>query len=149
MMANGALRTELLTDPLARGYATMTDERAAASLLAVDIPVRQRVTIARLQATAMEQGLFVALHTAILTPTTPPQLVAVCKTVLDLVQARFDDVDLDNPRSQVIWTTLQQYGVMNAAQTAAINALADATVSRASQLGLGDVTAGEVGRARA
>lgn len=147
-MANGALRTELTTDPLRRGYAAMTDEQAAASLLAVDIPVRQRVSIARLQATAMEQSVYLALRTAIATPTTPPQLMALCQTVLDLVQARFEDVDLDNPRSKTIWAALQQYGVITAAQSAAIDALADGVVSRASQLGLGDVTAGEVGRAR-
>lgn len=129
-------------------YAEMTDQQAADALNAATIHVRRRVAISRLQATAMEQSVYVSLRTAIVTPETPPQLLALCQTVLDLVEARFDDIDLDNPRAQAMFGALQQYGVINATQAAAIDALADATTSRAAQLGLGYVAPGDVEQAR-
>lgn len=130
-------------------YAGLTDQQATDLINTANIPVRQRVAIARLQATAMEQSVYMALQTAIATPETPPQLLALCHTVLDLVNARFDDIDLDNPRAQTMFAALQQYGIINQAQAAAIDALATADViSRAQQLGIGVVTVADVERSR-
>lgn len=138
------LATELQNEQ----YTDLSDQRAADALNAATIQVRQRVAISRLQATAMEQSVYVSLRTAIATPETPPQLLALCQTVLDLVEARFNDIDLDNPRSQAMFGALQQYGIINQTQSAAIDALANATVSRAAQLGLGYVAPGDVYQAR-
>lgn len=129
-------------------YAQLSDQQAADLLNGVTIPTRQRVTIERLQATAMEQSVYMALRTAIATPTTPPNVVALCQTVLDLVEARFADIDLDNPRSQMMFGALQQAGIMSAEQAAAIDALADGLTSRAAQLGLETVGDGHVRSAR-
>lgn len=144
------LATELETDPTAVGYATMTDAEIAASLSAQTIRIRQRVPIERLQAVAMETGVYAALRTAVATPETPPQLVALCQTVLDLANARFPDVNMDDPASIQMFGALRQYGIISAQQAVAIDALATArTISRAEQIGLGaTVTVVDIERSR-
>ena len=132
------LNSEIETDPESVGYSTMSDAEIAASLSAAVIRIRQRVPIERLQATAMETGVYSALKMAIKMPETPPQLAVLCETALDLVSARFADIDLDNPAAAQMFGTLRQYGVISTQQAAAIDALATrATISRAEQIGLG------------
>lgn len=138
------LATEITTDPTGAGYAAMTDAETAASLSAPTTRIRQRVPIDRLQAVAMETGVYAALRTAVATPETPPQLVALCQTVLDLANARFPDVDMDNPAAIQMFGALQQYRIITTEQAAAIDALATARViSRAEQIGLSAVVSVE------
>lgn len=144
------LATEIEADPTGVGYAAMTDAEIAASLSAATIRVRQRVPIEWLQAVAMETGVYAALRTAVATPETPSQLVALCQTVLDLANARFPDIDLDNPSAIQMFGALRQYGIISAQQAGAIDALATARViSRAEQIGLGAaVTVEDIERSR-
>lgn len=130
-------------------YVGMSDAEIVALLNDPGPSTRQRVSIERLQATAMEISVYVALRTAIATPTTPPQVLAICQSALDLVNARFSDIDLDNPAAQNMFGALRQAGVINAQQAAAIDALATvAGVSRANALGLVAVTEEDVAAAR-
>lgn len=144
------LADEITTDPTGAGYAAMTDAEIVASLSAATIRVRQRVPVERLQAVAMETGVYAALRTAVATPETPPQLVALCQTVLDLANARFTDVDMDNPAAIQMFGALRAYGVISLQQAAAIDALATArTISRAEQIGLGvSVSVEDIERSR-
>ena len=89
-------------------YAGMTDTEIAAALNAPGVSTRRRVPISELQARAMEVSVYVALRTAVADPAVPGQLRAVCQTVLDLANARFADVDLDNPASVQMFGALQQ-----------------------------------------
>jgi hypothetical protein len=143
-MDYGILRTELALP----AYTGLTDAQAADELNA-PLAIRQRVPLGTLQATAMESGVYTQLLVAVGTPETPIQLKALCQTVLNLVDARFDDVDLDNAQSRTIWTALQTAGVITTAQATAILALGDTTTTRAAQLGLEHVEPGHVGRVRA
>lgn len=144
------LANELESDPTSVGYAGMSDVEIAASLSAATIRVRQRVAIERLQAVAMETGVYTALRVAVATPETPAQLVALCQTTLDLANARFPDIDLDNPSAIQMFGALRQYGIISAQQAVAIDALATARViSRAEQIGLGAaVTVEDIERSR-
>lgn len=144
------LATEITTDPTSVGYAAMTDAEIATSLSAATIRIRQRVPIERLQAVAMETGVYAALKVTIKLPETPPELVGLCETALDLANARFTDVDMDNPAAVQMFGALQQYGVISSQQAAAIDALATArTISRAEQIGLGaTVTVDDIERSR-
>ena len=144
------LADEIETDPTGAGYATMTDAEIAAALSAATIRIRQRVTVKRLQATAMEISVYVALRTAIATPETPPALLALCQSALDLVNARFDDIDLDNPAAQTMFSALRIYGIITPAQAATIDALAtERIISRAEQIGIGaTVTVEDIERSR-
>ena len=130
-------------------YAGMTDTEIAAALNAPGVSTRRRVPISELQARAMEVSVYVALRTAVADPAVPGQLRAVCQTVLDLANARFADVDLDNPASVQMFGALQQAGIITPDQAAAIDALATVPgVSRATVLGLGAVTEATVATAR-
>ena len=130
-------------------YAGMTDAEIAGALNTPGAAARRRVPIAELQARAMEVSVYVALRTAVADPAVPGQLRAVCQTVLDLANARFADVDLDNPASVQMFGTLQQAGIITLDQAAAIDALADVPgVSRAAALGLGAVSEADIQAAR-
>ena len=144
------LNSEIETDPESVGYSTMSDAEIAASLSAAVIRIRQRVPIERLQATAMETGVYAALKMAIKRPETPPSLVGLCEMALDSVSARFHDIDLDNPAAAQMFGTLRQYGVISTQQAEDIDALATrATISRAEQIGLGAiVTVDDIERSR-
>ena len=134
------LNREIETDPESVGYSTMSDAEIAASLSAAVIRIRQRVPIERLQAVAMETGVYSALKMAIKMPETPPQLAVLCETALDLVSARFPDIDLDNPAAAQMFGALRQYGVISTQQATEIDALGrQRTISRAEQIGLGAV----------
>ena len=130
-------------------YAGMTDAEIVAALNALPAPTRRRVPLAELQARAMEAGVYTALRVVVGNATAPAELRAVAQTVLDLANARFADVDLDNPASVQMFGALQQAGVITAQQAALIDALATVPgVSRASSLGLGTVTETDVAKAR-
>ncbi len=138
IMDYNLLAGEIENDPSGAGYATMTDAEIAASLSAQTIRIRQRVPIERLQAVAMETGVYSALKMAIKKPDTPPELGVLCETALDLVSARFPDIDLDNPAAAQMFGTLRQYGVISTQQAEEIDRLATrAVASRSEQIGLG------------
>lgn len=138
------LYTEISRD----AYAGMSDAEIVTALNA-ETTARRRVPISELQARAMETGVYTALRAAVASTQVPDDLRAVCQTVLDLAQARFADVDLDNAASVQMFGAIQQAGIMTAQQAAAIDALADAgTTSRALELGLGAVTVDDLALAR-
>lgn len=129
-------------------YAGMTDAEIAAALNAPGASTRRRVPIAELQARAMESGVYTALRVVVGNAQAPAELRAVAQTVLDLANARFADVDMDNASALQMFGALQQAGVITPQQTAAIDALATVPgVSRAQVLGL-SVTEADVAVAR-
>jgi len=130
-------------------YAGMTDAEIVAALNAPGAARRRRVPIAELQALAMESGVYTALRVVVGNAQAPAELRAVAQTVLDLANARFADVDMDNASAVQMFGALQQAGVMTPQQAAAIDALATVPgVSRAQVLGLESVTGADVAVAR-
>lgn len=130
-------------------YAEMTDQQAADALNAPGLSTRRRVPIAELQALAMESGVYTALRIAVGNAQAPAELRAVAQTVLDLANARFADVDMDNASAVQMFGVLQQAGVITVQQARAIDALATVPgVSRAAALGLGVVAEADIGAAR-
>lgn len=130
-------------------YAGMTDAEIVAVLNAPGASTRRRVPIAELQARAMESGVYTALRVVVGNAQAPAELRAVAQTVLDLANARFADVDMDNASAVQMFGTLQQAGVITVQQAAQIDALATVPgVSRAQVLGLGAVTEANVAVAR-
>lgn len=128
---------QLLFAEISRGaYAGMTDAEIVAALNAVTV-TRRRVPIAELQARAMETGVYTALRAAVASAQVPDDLKAVCQTVLDLAQARFADVDMDNAASVQMFGVIQQAGIITPQQAAAIDALANVAGPSWSQAHLG------------
>lgn len=133
-MANGTLRTELTTDPLARGYATMTDTQAAASLNTANRAI-PRTSIG---------------GNDLLACTTVAELTALSAASRDVYLAliKMDNLDITNANVRAILGALFAAGTTTRTNLVALGS-STVTVSRAAELGLGEVTAGEVGRARA
>jgi len=130
-------------------YAGMTNDEIAAALNAPGVSTRRRVPIADLQARAMETGVYTALRVVVGNAQAPAELRAMAQTVLDLANARFADVDLDNSTSVQMFGVLQQAGIITPDQAAAIDALATVPGrSRAQDIGLGVVTPDDVAEAR-
>lgn len=140
----------ILSNEIAQSaYAGMTDAEIAAALNAPGASTRRRVPIAELQARAMESGVYTALRVVVGNAQAPAELRAVAQTVLDLANARFADVDMDNASAVQMFGTLQQAGVITAQQAAMIDALATVPgESKAQRLGLGVVSEADIQVAR-
>ena len=106
-------------------YVGMSDADVADALNRLSTATRQKVAIERLQETAFSNGSYTALDVAVNSAQTPDALRSVARTVLALVNARFDAVDLDSAASQQAMGALVQAGVLTAAQMTEIDALAD------------------------
>ena len=130
-------------------YAGMSDAEIAAALNAPGASTRRRVPIADLQVRAMETGVYTALRVVVGNAQAPAELRAMAQTVLDLANARFADIDLDNSASRLMFGALQAAGVLTQVQAAEIDALAVVPGrSRAQEIGLGVVIEADVAAAR-
>jgi len=128
------LRDELRLDPLARGYAGMTDQQAADSLNAVKRAI-PRTSIGGKD---------------LLACTTVAELVALTAANRDVYLAliQMDSLDITNANVRNILGALFAAGTTTRTNLVALGS-STVAVSRAGELGLGEVTAGEVQRARA
>lgn len=130
-------------------YVGMSDDDVADALNALTAPTRRRVPIADLQARAMETGVYTALRVVVGNAQAPAELRAMAQTVLDLANARFADIDLDNSASRQMFGALQRAGVISQQQAAQIDALATVPGrSRAQEIGLGVVVEVDIAAAR-
>lgn len=128
-----ALKAELTTDPLVRGYAGMTDVQAAASLNAADRSVPVRTLTSAQIFNAIVPAEFTSLSTAE-------------KGNVDRVLGLGADIDVSagtNAR-----TVMLNAFVAGTATRTALAALTARTVSRAEELGLPVPSAGHVATAR-
>jgi len=142
------LTEELSTDPLERGYAEMTDVEVATSLNTADVTVRQLVPLWRVKKTAIEEGCWLPIQAAAASHETPAVQGAAMIAIDYINDQRFENLDMDLPSTQQMLGALVAGGVISAEQSATLDALADSTTSRASQLGIGRVGAGHVESAR-
>ena len=130
-------------------YAGMSDDEIVDALNAVSASTRRRVPIADLQERAMETGVYTALRVVVGNAQAPAELRAMAQTVLDLSNARFADVDLDNASARQMFGALQAAGVISQQQAAEIDVLATVPGrSRAQEIGLGTVTVEDILDAR-
>jgi hypothetical protein len=147
------LADELTLDPLARGYAAMTDREAADDLNAPARPARRRVALGDLHQYIdnLADGGGVPVWEAIESNQADAGALGVaCRAALRLRGARADypPVNLDNAMVQGQLDGLVTGGVLSAAQKAGILALGDTTVSRAAELGLPGLGHLDIARAR-
>lgn len=148
------LGAELGHDPLAIGYAAMTDAQCAEALNAATQAVVRRVPVAEMMDVALGTGLYVALKVA-QRSVTDPVLLAMVDTVLDLRTSPVTAIDVyaadgtPDAATSTMFDAFAQTGIMTAEQRAAIEALAwDGGASRAVQLVGGVISAADVTAAR-
>lgn len=132
-----ALKTELTTDPLGRGYAGMSDQAAADSLNTVD---RQRN-----KASVTGDEIFNAADGAELAALANGAAGPQRKFQMFLALCGRDSVD---PFGTANVALIQEIFGGGSATATALNALRVETVSRAVELGLGEVRESDVFKAR-
>lgn len=129
-------------------YDGLSDQDAADVLNAQTVTTRQPVGIGLLMAAAYTTGLYPRLIAAQWDPDTPVELRAVVVSLLDIKAARFETVDMDDPVVESMFGALQAAGLLDDDERAVFDGLGNAAMSRAAQLGLGYVAAGDVQQAR-
>lgn len=133
-----ALRTELTTDPVALGYSGLTDVQAAAKLNALDTGR----TLPRTNVPVAE------IYNAIVNADWPDPGAAGTRVAESKLRGllAMQTIDASNANTKAIIAAIFGAGTTTRAN---LLALATRTVSRAEEIGLGVVTAGDVGLARA
>lgn len=139
---------ELVNDPLQRGYAAMSHDEAAASMNAVDIPVRKLVPLWNVKKTAIESGCWLTIKAAAVSHVSPGVQGAATVALDYINDQRFENLDMDLTSTQEMLGALVAGGVLTQAQADTLDALADDLTSRAIQLGIGTVGAGHIDSAR-
>jgi len=144
---NSTLRTELLTDPLGRGYASKTDQQCADDLNTKYRQVVESLPPEKLILWSAEAGRIQKIETAMSNTGGNVNLRAAARAFYLTIQA-FDAADPRDNRWIALVDGLVAGAVLTAADKAALVAEATVLRSRAEELGLGTVQAGEVREAR-
>lgn len=137
-----ALVAELRDDPLQRGYAEMSALEAAASLSAVNRSRRRLVPNWEIKRAVIEMGRWGVIVLAAQgagEPAPPYEVRALAINVGDWIDDRTGQIqhtDMDRPSAQAMLTALVQSTLLSQEQADSLAALADETVSRATELGL-------------
>lgn len=126
-------------------YDKLSAAEAAALLNTRDPGTRRRVPISELMAGAYQTGVYGRLLVAERDPATSAKLYGAARSLLDLKDARFDDISLDIPAAQEMMADLIEAGLISPAEAALISGLADVPgQTRAEILGLGEVSEEQV-----
>lgn len=148
------LAEELANDPLGRGYASMSDEEVAVSLMAVD-RLRARLVSRgdlRQRFDNLADGNGVPVWELIEAHREDASSLGIaCRAALRLRDAPGDypPIDVSAPMFAAQLAALVAGGVLTQEQAEGITALGVEMVSRAEELGLGRVKPGYVAAARA
>lgn len=135
-------------------YTDLSDQDAANVLNALIVQAVRRVPLSELTSMAYSLGLVTRLRYALRITETPPDLAAVCESLLDLLKAPFEAIDVyridgaPDPATAMMLDVLQQAGLLSVDERLAIENLGWQVVSRATQLGLETVGDGHVRSAR-
>ena len=148
-----ALKAELTSDPLTRGYASMSDEAAAASLNTVNRSVAQGVPVGTLhhELDNMTNGSGVPVWEAIEGRKDAQDAAGVASRAALRLRGARADYPLVNVGSTMFQGQLNQLVfalILTQVQANALTALGQRAVSRAEELGLGSIRPGDVQHAR-
>jgi len=138
------LRDELQQDPLGRGYVAMSAEQAAASLMADDRAVVQPF---RVGALGIMREAGPAAGAAILDAIEAAS-ASDSRLKWFLRELNTTGIDLGDPVTRATIDELVSAGVLTPSQGAVLKGAAIRMISRAEELGLGEVRPGDVDTAR-
>ncbi len=146
-MDYGTIKAEIARD----GYKGMDDAEIAAALNAKTISIKRRVPTYQARAILLKRGVWGALCIAAEQTNIPVELRAAAITARDTM-LHTETMDTDEPEVEAIVAAMMsafvQAGLMAAEVRDELLALIDGVTSRAAQLGLGPVAAGDVATAR-
>lgn len=142
------LRAELASDPLGRGYAQMSAAAAAARMNLADRVtveerfVNERTIVSSYANPADGEAVLQALEAA-------AQANAIVARAMKWMSPDQQGIDVGHAGTRAVLDALVGAGVLTAAQATHLKGLAERTVGRAEELGLGVVYEGHVVKARA
>lgn len=145
-MDYASLKTEIDTGPLVAECVGKTDAEIAAVLNDRRFFRRVLVPIADLQAYIYTQGtIWWDIQGAAADAQHPGHIAA--RAVVDLMGARFSNLDFSLARVQEVLDGLVLTGLLTTQQRADLEAMSYVTASRGEIIGLGTITYGDVSRA--
>lgn len=135
-----ALQNELLTDPLGRGYASMTDDQVAASLDTIDISVIDSIPIANVEAYLLSDGTLIRLEDYVTANPTPGPLNTAVAALLRVISSqRLTVFQIETKEAYAGFNqqlqALVQANLLTAQQATDLLNMAVTMVSRAQQIG--------------
>ena len=145
------IKTELDTDPLGRGYAGMTDAQAAADMNTAYRPTTVAIPVSEFENAARESGKFVDLtdRSELKEPDGSRTFPSAYSLMSSLI-GRTTEMDFAEVGSY--WYNVLEdcvaEGSLGTGAATAIRALCDEIITRGVELGVGDVTAGDIEYAR-
>ncbi len=152
-MDYGMLASELLDDPLGRGYASMSDREAVDSLNAANRAIRVSVSSRDIRKYVLMNGLWPRISGLASDPSADLNSRGAAITLLETIAPNsFDVVSMDDPQ---VYATVEAManmmisaGTITADHRDAVLYMSEAIVSRAVELGIGSVDVGDVQTAR-
>lgn len=134
------LRDELSDDPLDVGYADMQDSEVADTLNAPSRPGKQAVPASEVRRYVLMNGLWPRIQVVASSSGNPVHQGTAITILQTLAPNSFDVIRMDDPEIAAavagMLSTMVDAGAMTLEQKDAMVALGDATVSRATELGL-------------
>ncbi len=146
-MANDKLKSEIENDPLSRGYSGMTDAEVVESLVAEDRTVYKPISSAALLAWSAASGRLSKLRSAI-TDGPDDASRSLAEAAYILINRDGTDLNLALTDRMDMLNGLVAYSILSEDDKTSLLAIAQHSVSRASEIGLGRVRQGTVARAR-
>ncbi len=145
------IKTELDTDPLGRGYASMTDDEAAIDLNTEYRATTVAISVSEFENAARQSGKFVQLidRSELKEPDGSRTFESAYSLMSSLVgrTTEMDFAEVDSYWYNVLEDCVAE-GSLGTGAAAAIRALCDEMISRGTEIGAGEVAAGDVSYAR-
>jgi hypothetical protein len=140
------LAIEIGTDPRSLGYAGRSLQEVADLLNSPTQTGRKMVALWLLKRRLIETGAWLALQAA---AETESQIQTAARLACEYIEdQRFENLDMDLQSTQQMIGALVAGGIVTADLAAELNTMATSQISRAEQIGLGQVTDGDVQAAR-
>lgn len=140
------LRVEITTDPLSRGYASMTDEEIAISLNEENRSILRPIASTELLAWSAPGRLF-KIKSAIENGASD-EIKSIAEAAYLLVTRDSTSLDLSLPDRMLFLDSLVSAGIFSAEDRTSLISIATQPVSRGFEVGIGFVRPGEVSQAR-
>ena len=131
------LKTELLSDPIGRGYASMADLEVIQSLLEVNRSVLLPILSEDLLAWAGGNGRFIKITRVAEDETKSDEIRSVAWAARTMVERNGTDLDLNLPDRSGMVDLLVSEGVISTLDRDVLVSMATKQASRAEELGLG------------
>ena len=142
------LADELTNDPLGRGYSGMSDEEAANDLMSEYRTLYSPITMGNIIRWAARYDAIYSLETAVTSGDADKRRLA--RAALAMIESpQVDTLDIGDVEISGMFDELVTLGVFTSAEQDDLVAFGTSTISRATEVGLGRVKPGYVGKARA